>query len=199
LQGGEPPEIGAANAAPIFITSVTAEHGYSERIFAINRSMKKLPYIEGDIFALPLEQGGYALGVVARASKLGKTLLGYFFARCLESVPRSEDVQDLLPGSAIWKVRFGDLYLMSGRWPIVGHVGNWHRIEWPMPKFLRTDPLTGRAKVISYKDDDPNRSCREEAVHGDYSGLERDGTYGAGVVEHHMSKLIGVPEVSKDA
>jgi hypothetical protein len=42
----------------------------------------KLPYSEGSVFLVPLRKGGYARGVVARASPKGKGLLGYFFGNC---------------------------------------------------------------------------------------------------------------------
>jgi len=154
--------------------------------------MTRLKYAEGDVFAIPLEKNGYTLGVVARTSSIGMILLGYFFDIRRETIPDAADFQNLRPEIAIWKVRIGDLHLMSGRWPIIGRIRNWNRNDWPMPKFIRRDPLTGRIKIISYKDDDPVRSKHEELVHQEHAELERDATYGAGVVEHRLSKLLNV-------
>ena len=37
----------------------------------------KLPYSEGSVFLVPLTDGGYARGVVARSGPKGKVLFGY--------------------------------------------------------------------------------------------------------------------------
>src|SRR5213592_3499242 len=47
---------------------------------------RKLPYREGDVFAVPLQDGAYGIGVVARMDREG-AVLGYFFDRRYESVP----------------------------------------------------------------------------------------------------------------
>jgi hypothetical protein len=39
----------------------------------------KLPYSEGSVFVVPLRKGGCARGVIARASRRGRVILGYFF------------------------------------------------------------------------------------------------------------------------
>ena len=51
----------------------------------------KLPYSEGSVFLVPLRNGGYARGVVARATGEGKGLFGYFFGPRLASCHRRSD------------------------------------------------------------------------------------------------------------
>jgi hypothetical protein len=34
--------------------------------------------------------------------------------------------------------------LMTGEWPVIWHLQNWGRDDWPMPKFIRRDPLGKR-------------------------------------------------------
>ena len=41
---------------------------------------RKLPYSEGDVFAVPLPDGGYGVGVVTRMDGKG-SVLGYFLRR----------------------------------------------------------------------------------------------------------------------
>src|SRR6476660_1809183 len=103
-----------------------------------------LPYSEGSVFMVPLRKGGYARGVVARASDEGKGIFGYFFG---PRIPSIEDVplDDLVPFNSITRIMFGDLGLINGSWPIVGRVPNWSRSQWSMPDFVRRDPL-GRLK-----------------------------------------------------
>jgi hypothetical protein len=115
----------------------------------------KLPYSEGDIFALPLRDGGYGLGVVARMNGKG-AVFGYFFGRRYDEPPALAEVGELDPIDNVWVPIFGDLGLTRGTWPVVGPLPGWQRAEWPMPAFGRHEELTGRYLRVEYGDDDPN-------------------------------------------
>jgi len=70
----------------------------------------KTSYPDGTVFLVPLKDGGFARGVVARSAPGGKVLLGYFFGPRLAS--RTEvDLSDVEPGNAVLCLRFGDLGL----------------------------------------------------------------------------------------
>jgi hypothetical protein len=88
----------------------------------------KLPYSEGSVFLVPLRNGGYARGVVARATAKGKTLFGYFFGPRIESTG-STVLDDLNPANATLRIRFGDLGLINGAWPLLGRIPNWDRAD----------------------------------------------------------------------
>jgi hypothetical protein len=40
--------------------------------------MTKLPYREGDLYALPLRDSGFGIDLVARSAPPGRTLFGFF-------------------------------------------------------------------------------------------------------------------------
>jgi Immunity protein 26 len=145
--------------------------------------MARVNYGEGDWFAVPLREGGFAVGVVARANPKG-ALLGYFFGPRRTSVPSPDDVAGLQAEGAALVGKFGDLGLTGGRWPIVGRLADWDRTEWPMPVFLRYEELTGRSFRVFYDDGDPVRPIREVQVSPgvDEQG-PKDGLMGAGFVE----------------
>jgi len=152
--------------------------------------MKKLPYTEGSVFLVPLRKGGYARGVVARASPKGKGLLGYFFGPRLGSAEEG-NTNALNPGDAMLRVIFGDLGLINGEWVILGKVPDWDRTEWPMPDFVRRDPVGSRKPMlVRYSDDDPMRIEAEFPIEDD-SGLAVDSAYGYGAVEIELTKLLG--------
>jgi hypothetical protein len=153
----------------------------------------KLTYHEGSIFLVPLRNGGYARGVVARASPKGRGLFGYFFGPRLASI-RSLAFEDLIPSKAVTRLHFGDLGLINREWKICGEIQNWDRSEWPMPDFVRRDPL-GKIKprLVRYSDTDPNKILEEYPVDDD-SGLEVDSLSGYGAVEIKLSKLLGQKE-----
>jgi hypothetical protein len=144
-------------------------------------------YREGDWFAVPLGDGGYATGLVARENPEG-VLLGYFSGPRRSQLPTLADIMTLEPNSAVLVGKFGHLGLKQGKWPILGRLDSWNRLHWPMPVFVRYEELTGRSFSVVYDDDDPTRLLREEqrrpgvAEHG-----PKDGLMGAGFVEKVLS------------
>jgi hypothetical protein len=149
-----------------------------------------LPYCEGSVFLVPLRKGGYGRGVVARSSAEGKVLLGYFFGPRF-STTDEVTLDGLDPANAILRVRFGDLGLLNGEWPVVGKAPNWNRSIWLIPDFVRRDELSKKAWLVRYCDDDPNR-IQDEYPAGFDSKLERDSLYGYGAVEIVLTKMIGL-------
>jgi hypothetical protein len=157
--------------------------------------MTRLPYSEGSVFLVPLRSGGYARGVVARATEEGKGLLGYFFGPSLES-PGNARLDDLDPTAAILCVCFGDLGLIKGDWTIIGEVPKWDHTKWSMPDFVRRDPLSRKAWVVRRSDNDPNRILAEYPTDFD-SELAPDSAYGYGAIEITLTKLLDCQEISK--
>jgi hypothetical protein len=95
-----------------------------------------LLYSEGLVFLVPPRNGGFARGVIARASSEGKALFGYFFGPRVASA-EAANFDDLQPATAVLRVMFGDLGLLKGEWPIRGTAKDWNRALWPMPEFVR--------------------------------------------------------------
>ena len=152
--------------------------------------MAKVSYREGDWFAVPLRDGGFGAGLIARASP-GGVLLGYFFGPARPGVPTLGEVADLRPGDAVLVRKFGHLGIVQGRWPLVGRLDGWDRWEWPTPVFVRYEELTGRSFRVFYDDDDPNRVLREEQVApGEAEQAPKDGLMGAGFAEGALTRLL---------
>ena len=152
---------------------------------------KKANYHEGDWFAVPLRDGGFGVGVVARANPRG-CVLGYFFGPRHPDVPTLEDVRGLKPGDAVLVRKFGDLGLLEKTWPILGRLADWERREWPMPVFGRYEELTGRSFKVFYDDNDPIKVIREEQVApGDAEQRPGDGLMGSGFAEILLTRLLG--------
>lgn len=148
-----------------------------------------LPYEEGSVFLVPVRDGGFARGVVARVGNHGMVVFGYFFGPVLQSA-NGATTADLCAANALLCLRFGDLGLINGEWPICGKVPNWDRLMWPMPDFVRRDPL-GRLKsvLVRYSDDDPMRVELEHPIDDD-NGLAPDSLSGYGAVEIKLRKLL---------
>jgi len=152
--------------------------------------MAKANYQEGDWFAVPLREGGYAVGVVARVNPKA-ALLGYFFGPRYDEIPSLNDIRDLRPGDAILVGKFGHLGLRQGKWPNLGRLAEWDRFEWPMPVFVRYEELTGRSFRVIYDADDPARLLREEQIApGTAEQGPKDGLMGAGFVEKVLTGAL---------
>lgn len=150
---------------------------------------KKLPYKEGTAFSVPLREGGYGLGVVARMAPKGKLVLGYFFG------PRKEtpefDLGGLQASDAVLVGRFGDLHLFDGKWKTLGQVPHWDRARWPLPLFLKRDPLGCIPdRVVIYDEDALDKPGRWEARAVIPHDLIPDGLMGAGFVEIKLGILL---------
>jgi hypothetical protein len=151
--------------------------------------VKKLPYKEGTWFAIPLRQGGYAVGRVARHSGKG-VVLGYFFGPKREAVPTLDELDELSPASAIRVLRFGDLGMIEDVWPIIGNSPDWEREEWPTPAFIRRDDIGRVAWRVVYDDDNPSKVLSEERIPYDSAGYERSALAGAAAAEVIISGLL---------
>src|SRR5262245_33171205 len=127
---------------------------------------KKLPYNEGDWFAVPLFSGGYAAGIIARSAPKGKILFGYFFGPKSEKFPKAEGLNDLKPKDAIFVARFGDLGLTSGNWPIILKTSDqWDKNFWRLPLFKRVDLVSQKVFCIKYDQNDPSKEISAKRSH----------------------------------
>ena len=147
-----------------------------------------LPYTEGTVFSLPLREGGFARGVVTRAAPEGAVLYGYFFGPKLSS-PDERREDRLRPDTAIAQMIFGDLGLLNGEWKIIGELPNWDRDAWPMPDFVRRDPVGKRAWRVRRSDTDPSKIDSEEPVSFE-TNLPPNTSSGYGAVEIKLTQLL---------
>ena len=149
-----------------------------------------LKYPEGTVFAVPLGDGEFACGLVARANTNG-VLAGYFFGPRRANAPGLGDVAHVRPEDAVLIGRFGHLGLRGGEWPILGTLPGWQRELWSLPPFVRYEELSGRTFLVFYSDLDPHQLLREIQVPaGPMEQGPKDGLMGAGFVELSLSALL---------
>lgn len=150
-------------------------------------------YSEGDLFAVPLSEGRYAVGIVARSDAKG-AVLGYFFGPVQldpNHLPGAEELDHLRASDAVLVKVFGDLGLVHGNWPIIGQLPSWQREDWPMPALARREELTGRYLRVQYPDDDPNGQPVEVPIEREeYERLPEDGLAGSAWLEARLNNLL---------
>jgi hypothetical protein len=149
----------------------------------------KRNYEEGTWFAVPLRSGGYGFGLVARAKN--GCILAYFFGPRQKSLERLKQLALLNAKSAITVLRIGDLGLIRGEWPIIGKLPSWNRSDWPMPAFIRREPLPPfKNWRVYYADDDPTKVVREELESNDRCELLPAVLSGSGAAEIKLTQLL---------
>lgn len=147
----------------------------------------------GSWFAVPLKDGGFATGLVARMAPKGRIIVAYLFGPERAAVPPVGEMAILQPKDALRCLRIGDLGLVNGEWPILGELPDWKPEQWATPAFFGQDDLSGKVWRAVYPDSDPSQLPRREFVGAkDIVGLERDALYGSGVVETLMTKALRV-------
>jgi hypothetical protein len=154
---------------------------------------KTQSYKEGDWFGVPLKDGGYAVGLIARKRRSGKVLFGYFFGPRRKQLSSPDELQDLTPADAILIGKFGDLSLYNGQWPIIGNAESWARNDWPMPPLVRIDEYAKKAWKVTYSEDDPSLMVQETPCHlKEAYRFPRDRLMGSGAVEIRLMHLLSI-------
>ncbi|MCB2157044.1 immunity 26/phosphotriesterase HocA family protein [bacterium] len=156
------------------------------------KTNRQLSDLEGNCCAVPLRNGGFARGVIARISGKGPAF-GYFFG------PRCSTLQELQslgippgPEGAILLTQFGDLGLKKEVWPIIGRLPDWNREDWPMPGFIRYNDDRTKA-FIDFCDDDTVESVKEIVVPVDEidpNDFAEEGLYGYVALQIRLDVLL---------
>jgi hypothetical protein len=143
---------------------------------------RKLPYREGDWFTIPLDSGGFAIGLIARMNGKGR-LLGYFFGPRRQEPPVPDDVTHLRPTDAMSVELCGDPGILTGNWKIFFHDNNWTRVDWPLPSFGFEDRLINAIYQRLYAEDTLKYIRQERVPRSVYLSLPSDGIGSARSVE----------------
>jgi hypothetical protein len=138
--------------------------------------------LEGQIYALRLDDGRYALGVLARVewSKPRKPygVFVYFFGPYVRIPDIKEQMNELSPERCVARLLTSALDIYSGEWSLVGTVTNWSRYEWELPNFLHTQWSSGETFSISLDEADLTRILKMERLTGEQE-LQEHISYGS--------------------
>ena len=141
---------------------------------------------------IPLNNGKQALGIVARVSKkkYKKCLFGYFFHY---DGGYLGIISKLNPNDAVLACRFSDKGIVEKKWQILDVPENcFDSDKWYFPEFVRQDLLTGTLLKITYDENTPMISLREEPITEEIAKtLPRDGFLGDVAVERVLEASYG--------
>ncbi len=142
---------------------------------------------EGDVVAVPLQQGGFGIGLVARKYK--SILLGYFFKCIFPLVPTEiqTDNVDIRVVALIGKFNSGGIE--NGEWPVLKTDFKFNKAEWPIPMFKMQHPITEKFYAVQYDDtllsEERYLITRKEA-----DNLFSYGLHGYGAIEKELSRIL---------
>lgn len=157
----------------------------------------KLNYGPGTWFTVPLGDGTYAVGVIARMRPRGKIVFGYFFGPSYSVVPELSDLRDLRPEQAVYVGKFGDLGLYRGEWTVIGDDVMFTNEGWPLPVF-RQDQDHGLPPLIVRYDENMADVEVTKSTPEFVSDLPDSGLGGSRYIEIVLSRMLGAqPESSK--
>lgn len=148
----------------------------------------KVSHTVGTWFCVPLREGGYAQGVIARVG-VGGILFGYFFGEQLNFLPESLPADIHSDDRILWG-KFGDNGLINGEWKIIGIDTDWKNEEWPMPAMIRVDERAGIAFLSKYDDSTLHLISEERCDPSLLDDYPYDRLMGYGAVEIRLTKLL---------
>ncbi|CAM2008763.1 Imm26 family immunity protein [Acanthopleuribacter pedis] len=148
---------------------------------------KKLNYQEGTCFFVPLENGEYGRGIVARLRGDG-VVFGYFFGPALRK-PEG-DFKGLLAKDAALVGKFGDPGLLEKTWPIQGQLPDWNRAKWPLPPLYREDDDESKVIISHYDDLNMEFLYEEKCPVENAKELPEDALFGYVAAEIRLAMLL---------
>lgn len=152
--------------------------------------MKKHAYEEGDLFAIPLTERQFCVGLAARVPKAQKVLCGYYFSELFDAIPTIDKLPRWQPSDAVLQRRFGDLGLINGEWPIFGKCPYWVRGEWSMSPLISEEALTDSIWVQEYSDKNPNEVIFRRIATNDDLNFPKDGVSGYKAIVTQLKCLL---------
>jgi hypothetical protein len=142
----------------------------------------------GDWFAVPLPDGNWVVGRIARRG--GPALLGYFFGPRRAELPALAELKSLHAADAVWVTKFSYLGLRDGEWPILHGAEDFDSTAWPMPMFPVRGP-DGSYEAMFYPEDKPGTQPILVSVTKEvFERLPKGGAAGSKYVENWLDRIL---------
>ena len=149
---------------------------------------------EGEWYAIPIEGGGFARGLVARTSSTDEFFLGYFFGPLIEDLPTLDSATGLRAQDAVLVVLVN--YFGERPWQLLGQLPAWDRYQWPIPAFGRYFDFEApkRDLRLDYVEDDLDSEPAGTWVPAEeVRQLPREGRTSTRGVETRLKRLLHPP------
>jgi hypothetical protein len=148
---------------------------------------KKIKVKEGDVFAVPLRQGGYGIGIITREHKT--ITMGYFFKTIYTEPPVQVPESILRKENVALIVKFSSMGIENGEWPLLETEFIFKREDWPIPVLMMQHPLTEKYYAVVYDETLINEE-RYLITEQEAKKLFSHGLFGYGALEKKLSTLL---------
>jgi Immunity protein 26 len=140
--------------------------------------------VEGEAFAVPMQDGRYAIGVIARVeTKRPRKPYGiyvYFFAPYNSKERLHKCLPRLTAKNYVARLNTSALDIYDGIWTRIGMLPEWNKPDWPFPEFYVQNDFTKKffkrvlseTDLISYAQQypiDEIKDLEEDTLHGSES------------------------------
>ena len=158
------------------------------------RTKKKVKYNEGDWFAVPLTNGHFGVGLIARVDRKMHEIIGYFFGDVYADIPVLRKHLTYSPGDAVLIQWVVDRGIVEGLWPIILTGQGINKQKWIVPVFGQPD--YGRPPMgywIRYDNENPSSVQpieRRYVLWNEVCHLPSNGLAGHIALERKLSHLL---------
>ncbi len=142
---------------------------------------------EGQIFSFPIGEY-FACGIIIR--RVGSVAFAFFYSAVWNARPSFDEIRQVIHSeNVIYKVRIGLLGFDDNTWVVEGKLPDWNRLDWQVPKMLRTEPITVKKYLDTY--DDQLKYVRSESVESEVThNLPPNSLLGHLIVEKRLKTML---------
>lgn len=152
--------------------------------------MKKVKYVDGDIFVFPLRNNGFGVGLIAHHNK--GMIVGYFLNEKFKRIPKTDELNlKFEKKNIIYICIFGQLGLKNEEWKLIGRLDKFKKEDWPIPEFKRSVMFLEETWLgVSYDKELSIDTIERKITKEVAENMPDDGLAGHGFVEIKMTKLL---------
>lgn len=151
--------------------------------------MARQRYRSGDWFAVPVGEGTYVLGRIARQK--GGIVFGYFFEPPFDHVPSLDEIGSRSAADSPTQMLFSHLGLRDGEWPVLGQQGDWKPDEWPLVEFERR--IDDKLYAVRWDEETLNDELSSVRIDSSEAGSRpSDALAGAGAAVARLRRALGI-------
>ena len=144
----------------------------------------------GSVFAMPIGDGTFCLGLIGAVSAEQKTVVAFFSARIVSSVPPPGRFAGLTRASTIRVFSCDDSRLRNGDWPVVGPLVGWDPLIWRVPPFVRRDEIARWVHQIDAHPDKFDADNTDAPPRYPMTRVEDDGAVNSRAIELELTGLL---------
>jgi Immunity protein 26 len=150
------------------------------------------PLNEGNLFLVPLGNGSYSLGLIARLKEETGSVLGFFFNAVHNPVTSVDHLLQQKPQDAIAVMKFGYGALRDNVWKVIGPLSSWKREDWEVTTFSYSNDILKKFEKREYDSNDPFHKVVNiiKVKPEELKGIPKDSTFSPVAVVNELNSVL---------